>query len=286
MDDRGEEIYSKVLPVTPRGSFSGKLELDADAPLGYYRIVVDTGSNRRSSFGLSFNVAEYRAPEFQVAVTPQEREVAQGDTLRVLVDSTYFFGGPVSNADVSYSVLSNAYRFDYNGDEPGYWSFTDENYDFYAPEYYGPNGGPVAEGEGTTDDQGRFMIELDADLGDEVESRNWTIEARVVDESDQLVAGRATVTVHQGLLYLHPRQQSEKKDHAPLQNPGPADTDRNRADHPGQGKKDEVVSKRHWNLQAQPHRPEAQDSKHLGHGRKRRNQQEHRGVMQIGRAHV
>ncbi len=201
-DDRGEEIYSAMLPVTPQGSFSGELMLDEDAPLGYYRIVVDTGSNRRSQFGLSFNVAEYRAPEFQVNLTPERDEVAQGDTIRVLVDSTYFFGGPVSNADVSYSVLSNAYRFNYTGDEPGYWSFTDENYDFYAPEYYGPTGGPVAEGEGTTDDQGRFMIELVADLGDEAESRNWTVEARVVDESDQLVAGRTTITVHQGLLYV------------------------------------------------------------------------------------
>ncbi|MCD4685115.1 MAG: Ig-like domain-containing protein [Anaerolineae bacterium] len=201
-DDRGEIIYETDLPVTPGGSFSGEVMLADDAPLGYYRVVAGIESNKRSSFGVNFNVAEYRAPEFQVDVLPEVNEVAQGDTIRVLVDSSYFFGGAVSNASVSYTVLANDYRFRYTGNEPGYFSFVDNNYDFYAPEYYGPYGGPVAVGEGLTDAQGRFWIELDADLGDEPESKTWTIEARVVDESDQLVAGRASVTVHQGLEYV------------------------------------------------------------------------------------
>lgn len=201
-DDRGEVIFEQDLLLTPNGSFSGEVLLANDAPLGYYRIVANVSSNQRESFGLSFNVAEYRAPEFQVEVTPQVDQVAQGDTINVLVESRYFFGGAVSDAAVSYSVLSNDYYFNYTGDAPGYWSFTDENYDFYAPEYYGPYGGQVAEGEGKTDAQGRFMIELPADLGEDVRSKTWTIEARVVDESDQLVAGRASVIVHQGLVYV------------------------------------------------------------------------------------
>ncbi|NDJ75176.1 MAG: SH3 domain-containing protein, partial [Chloroflexi bacterium] len=201
-DDRGEIIFEEVLPVTPQGSFSGELMLSPDAPLGYYRIVAEVSSNNRSSFGLSFSVAEYRAPEFEVIVTPAEDEVAQGDEIEVLVDSRYFFGGPVSNATVTYSVLSRDYYFRYTGDEPGYWSFEDNNYDFFAPEYYGPYGEVVAEGEAQTDSQGMFIIRLDADLGELTESQTYTIEANVVDESDQLVAGRAQVIVHKGLNYV------------------------------------------------------------------------------------
>ena len=201
-DDRGEVIYDQVLPVTAQGSFSGELLLGPEAPLGYYRIVAEVSSNARESFSVGFSVAEYRAPEFQVEVTPAQDQVVQGDTIEVLVEARYFFGGAVSNAAVAYSVLAQDYFFNYTGDAPGWWSFVDENYDFYAPEYYGPYGEVIVEGEGQTDALGRYLITLPADLGERVRSQTFTIEARVTDESDQLVAGRAQVIVHQGLVYV------------------------------------------------------------------------------------
>ncbi|GAB4407588.1 MAG: hypothetical protein Kow00106_00470 [Anaerolineae bacterium] len=201
-DDRGEVIYDEILPVTPQGSFSGELQLDPEAPLGYYRIVAEVSSNIRESFDVSFSVAEYRAPEFQVTMTPAQDQVVQGDTIELLVEARYFFGGAVSNAEVAYSVLAQDYFFTYSGDQPGWWSFVDENYDFYAPEYYGPYGEVIAEGEGRTDELGRYLITLPAELGEQGRSQTYTIEARVTDESDQLVAGRAQVVVHQGLLYV------------------------------------------------------------------------------------
>ena len=201
-DDRGEVIYDEILPVTPQGSFSGELQLDPEAPLGYYRIVAEVSSNIRETFDVSFSVAEYRAPEFQVTMTPAQDQVVQGDTIEVLVEARYFFGGAVSNAAVAYSVLAQDYSFTYSGDQPGWWSFVDENYDFYAPEYYGPYGEVIAEGEGRTDELGRYLITLPADLGEQGRSQTYTIEARVTDESDQLVAGRVQVIVHQGLVYV------------------------------------------------------------------------------------
>ncbi len=200
-------IYSETLPVTAQGSFSGEVMLDADAPLGYYRIVANVGSNNRDSFGLSFSVAEYRAPEFQVSAVPSVDAVVQGDKIQVAVEASYFFGGAVSNADLSYDVVSSDYYFNYTGDQPGYWSFTDENYDFYAPDYYGGGQESIASGEGTTDAQGRYVINLDADLAERGTSQTYTIEARVTDESDQLVAARAQVIVHQGLVYVGVRPE-------------------------------------------------------------------------------
>lgn len=199
-DDRGEIVYDEVLPVTPQGSFSGEFVLDDEAPLGYYRISAALASNAREEFGLSFSVAEYRAPEFQVSATPALDQVAPGDTIQVAVEASYFFGGAVSNATVRYSVLARDYTFAYDG--PGYWSFEDRNYDLYAPEYYGPFGEVVDEGEGRTDAQGRYLIEITADLGEKTTSQLYTIEAQVIDESDQMVAARTQVIVHQGLIYI------------------------------------------------------------------------------------
>ncbi len=202
-DDMGELVFDEWLPLTPQGSFNGTLALADDAPLGYYSISAALSeADDARTFGVGFSVAEYRAPEFQVDVLPQQDEVVQGDTIQVLVESRYFFGGAVSGARVEYSVLSDSYYFRYEGGQSGYWSFDDVDYDLFMPYYYGAYAEPIAEGVGTTDASGRFMIELPADLGDEGHSQTYTIEARVTDESDRMVAGRAQVVVHQGLVYV------------------------------------------------------------------------------------
>ena len=210
-DNNGETVYEATLPLTEYGTFSGQFDLADDASLGYYRLVAVLEDNPDLSysprnFSLSFGVAEYRAPEFQVTVTPEATQVVQGDTIRLMVDSAYFFGGAVSNADVSYSVLGQDYFFQYSGRE--LYSFVDYNYDEGPRVTYGGGYGEVvAEGEGTTDAAGNFLIEVPADLGTSTQSQTYTIEARVTDESDQLVAGRADVIVHQGELYVGVRPE-------------------------------------------------------------------------------
>lgn len=199
-DPQGQVVFEAVLPISDQGSFAGEFMLDREAALGYYRISAELSSNQRSEFSLGFNVAEYVAPEFQVEAAPAQDEVVQGDTIEMMVESRYFFGGAVSNATVEWSVLSRNYFFDYAGKE--YYDFSDYNYDAGPVETYGEYGEQIATGVGTTDDQGRFVIEIPADLGTRTQSQEYTIEARVIDESDQLVAGRAQVVVHQGEVYV------------------------------------------------------------------------------------
>ncbi|MBC7810297.1 MAG: hypothetical protein H7175_04080, partial [Burkholderiales bacterium] len=134
-------------------------------------------------------------------VTPEEAEVAQGDTIRVLVDSRYYFGGLVSDATVTYTVVAQPYNFNYTG--RGRYDFADFNYDEGPSEFYGSfYGGEVASGEGVTDEQGQLWIEVPADLEDATQSQLFTIEALVTDESQQSVARRTEVVVHKGLLYV------------------------------------------------------------------------------------
>ncbi len=207
-DARGETVYEATLPLTEYGTFHGQFELAEDASLGYYTLATnfpqpeDRPYYYDRNFRLSFGVAEYRAPEFQVTVTPEHDAVVQGQTISVLVESAYFFGGPVSNAAVSYAVLSQNYFFDYSGRER--YSFVDYDYDAGPREYYGYGGygEVIAEGEGITDEQGRLLIEIPADLSERTQSQTYTIEASVTDESDQQVSGRAQVVVHQGEVYV------------------------------------------------------------------------------------
>ncbi|NWG16872.1 MAG: Ig-like domain-containing protein [Chloroflexi bacterium] len=210
-DANGEIVYEETLSLTPFGTFSGQFDIADDAPLGYYRIEAElprpAGEDfyYGSSASISFGVAEFRLPEFQVNVTPTAGEVAQGDTIQLTVDSRYFFGGVVSNANVDYSVMAEGYYFEYDG--PGYYSFTDYDYDSGPSEFYGFYGGEVASGTGTTDAEGKLVIEVPAELKDSTESQRFTIEAVVSDESQQVVAGRAEVIVHKGLIYVGVRPE-------------------------------------------------------------------------------
>ena len=203
-DDRGEIVYEREVDLTEFGTFNDSFEIADDAPLGFYRVVVDLPSQQefRSEGGsVSFNVAEYRLPEFQVELTPEAEQVVQGETITVELEARYFFGGLVQNATVEYNVIANPYNFDYRGPGSGY-SFVDFNTDGGPSEFYSFNGGVIASGGGATGADGTFTIELPADLEDATQSQSFTIEATVRDESDQTVAGRKEVIVHQGNFYI------------------------------------------------------------------------------------
>ncbi|MEP7286630.1 MAG: Ig-like domain-containing protein [Chloroflexota bacterium] len=209
-DNEGKSVYSKDVPLTPFGTFADSFNIDPNAPLGYYRIVArpfgkpdDTQNNverRKPEFSQNFNVADYRLPEFQVKTNAEQSQVLQGDKIKVTVDSSFFFGGAVSNANVSWTVNSNEYSFPYKG--TGSYSFIDYNEDAGFSSTDNTYGSVIAEGKGKTDAQGKFVIEVPADLGKTPRSQSFTISASVTDESDQQVSGSADVVVHQGQFYI------------------------------------------------------------------------------------
>jgi uncharacterized protein YfaS (alpha-2-macroglobulin family) len=194
-DDQGKELYKEKLPLNEMGTLHGELALSEEASLGYYSISAQLG---QQWFGTSFQVAEYRKPEFQVAVETDRGEYVQGDEITVNVEATYYFGGPVADADVHWTVLTNDYFFRWMG--RGRYDFTD--YDWTQYRYYGPSGEFVTEGEGTTDAQGRFTFEVPAEIADKILSQVYTIEAAVTDVNDQQVASRTDAIVHKGLFYI------------------------------------------------------------------------------------
>ena len=205
-DDRGEIVFEQDVPLTPFGTFSGQFDIADDAPLGFYRINVELPTNGQSRYeggGISFNVAEFRLPEFQVEVTAERDQVVQNDTINVLVDSQFFFGGAVSDAEVNYSVSTEPYFFDYDG--PGFYDFNDIDFDSGPGEFYGFYGEEIASGNGTTDGEGQLVIEVPADLKDSTQSQRWTIEATVLDESGLTVSGRTEVIVNKGQVYIGAR---------------------------------------------------------------------------------
>ncbi len=134
-----------------------------------------------------------------------EDEYLQGDTVEVTVEARYFSGGPLVDAAVDWRLITSPYTFYWANQPDGrYFSFTpydedDFNFDPYRYTYYG---GLVQEGTGTTDDQGRFVIEVPADLGDSQTSQNWRFDATIQSSTNQFVNDETTVPVHRSDFYV------------------------------------------------------------------------------------
>ncbi|HEX2907412.1 MAG TPA: MG2 domain-containing protein, partial [Phototrophicaceae bacterium] len=204
-DSKGNIVYSQEIPVTPFGTISGEFELETDAPLGYYFLRVALPSGTSDAYGgqgnTGFSVAEYRLPEFEVETTAQNDQVANGDTIRVQVNSQYYSGGAISNAQVHYKVISSPAYFHYTG--KGRYNFTDYNIEADPQRYEAAIGG----GQGETDEDGQFQFELPADLSERPYSQRYQIEATVQNENGQNVSARTAVLVHSGLIYLGARSE-------------------------------------------------------------------------------
>ena len=195
-----EAIDTFPLDLNEYGTFESTFTLDEGASLGYYRIegmLPETAGDSVITPGIAaFDVAEYRLPEFQVEVMPRELEVMRGDTIVADIDVSYFFGGPVSDAEITYYVSNQGYFFDYQGQ--GNYSFSAFDFETDMSATTGVN---ISE-QGVTGEDGMLTIEVPADTGTLGQSRGYFIEAVASDESGQSVSGRAEVTVHQGELYV------------------------------------------------------------------------------------
>ncbi|MBM4466567.1 MAG: hypothetical protein FJ014_13605 [Chloroflexi bacterium] len=195
-DDQGKEVYREDLPLSDMGTVHGEFTLDEEASLGYYFIGAQFADQ---GFGVGFQVAEYRRPEFQVDVKADRDAYVHGDEIAVSAAATYYFGGPVANAQVQWSVLSRDYFFPWRG--KGYYDFVDYEWEERG-RYYGYFGELIAQGTGETDAAGRFTFKVPADISLKKLSQVFTIEASVTDINDQQVSSRTEVVVHKGLFYI------------------------------------------------------------------------------------
>ena len=197
-DPEGKDVFAADLSLGDLGTLDGEFGLDEEASLGIYTIRANYLAHKEARFYTTFQVAEYRKPEFQVEIETDRPEYAQGDEINVTAQATYFFGGPVANAEVRYVVLSADYFFAYQG--TGWWDFAD--YDYWRSGGGGPYGERIADGEGLTDDEGRFTFSLEADIAEKLASQLFTLEVTVTDVNNQEVSNRTEAIVHKGTYYI------------------------------------------------------------------------------------
>ncbi|MGB2983150.1 MAG: Ig-like domain-containing protein [Candidatus Bipolaricaulia bacterium] len=202
-----EEIYAESLTLDEFGGFSGTIELAEDTALGDYAIRAVAADR---TFYHEFQVAAYRAPEFEVTVVSDRDEVGKGEPIRAVVSASYFFGAPVTDVPVEWRILSQTYRFAPSAF--GRYSF-DNVHDpwvcwscWWIPESP-PT--PILNGYGRSDADGNLLIKLPLDIAElsagsdpATGSRLLTIEATAYGPNGDTISGRTTVVVHEGSFYV------------------------------------------------------------------------------------
>ncbi len=196
-----ETVLEADLPVSAFGTVNGQTELSPAARLGGYSIELAVGpeSERDTIANAYFQVSAYRKPEFQAEVVTDKPEYRQGETIHATASASYYFGGPVADADVTWRLVSDDYFFSPK-DVEGWWEFID--YDLIEDRYNDAQGEVTSSGQGKTDADGRFSFEVPADISEYPLSQVFTLDVEVTDTSHQVVAMRTSAVVHKSDLYV------------------------------------------------------------------------------------
>jgi uncharacterized protein YfaS (alpha-2-macroglobulin family) len=218
-DGQGNTLLDKDIELSANGTFDGKLQLGTDSGSGNFNIeaklVEAKGPEWANSFYQSFKVLEYRKPEYKLDLTADKEEHINGENAEVKVVSGYFFGAPMPDAQLKWTLKSSDYYFilpeavisRLNATLGGSWfSFSDEG--FFC--YYGcvSQNQLVSQGDVKADANGEATINLPLNLGDKKLSQIYTLEVTVTDANNQSVSNRVSFPVHRGEIYLGVRNDN------------------------------------------------------------------------------
>jgi hypothetical protein len=223
-DPTDKVVYRQPATVDEFGAVQAIWPVSSGAALGYYLVSVVSGDEEATG---SFEVQEYRKPEFEVRVRPAARFVIQGRRVRAAVDARYYFGQPVARGRVHYVVHQQPYYSplrwsdDESGEGGGWWF----------------GGGQTIEGDVRLDEKGLGEILVPSDADEEGRDYSLRIEARVTDAGGREVSGNTVVHATHGPFLLVATQDEYVKA------PGAAATLNVRAvDYAGNPQKGRVVS--------------------------------------------
>lgn len=193
---KDESISKQSVEINDYGTFTASLILDAQASLGTYRIHALDGD-------AFFDVEEYTPSAFKLEVASNKEEYIASDTIALDINANYYFGVPLSEGQVEYSVVSQDYYFDRFSDQ--YFSFGN---DWYYSSYTSYGDKFLRKGRTTLDSLGKARIEQPLDFakffkGDEAnKSKILVFNITVKNSNGQSVSTQKSLIVHRGEFYL------------------------------------------------------------------------------------
>ncbi len=222
---RGEEIAKGEAPIGAFDSVSFDIAIPRGADLGSYYLsgsLDNAGGLGATWMNTSFQVQEYRTPEYEVKVDTGAGPWLFGQTLKGAINGKYYFGAPMADAEVSWTLTRSAGVYSPPNNDG--FSFGDRRWrpwwlygNHYDVDYdesprrrgyrygYHREDDVAAQGTGRTDAKGVLEVSALLERKKDDESKgpgSFTLEAQVFDVNRQAVAGRSTFVVHPAETYV------------------------------------------------------------------------------------
>jgi uncharacterized protein YfaS (alpha-2-macroglobulin family) len=209
-DPQGDELRRGTATVDAAGGFQLEIDIPANANLGWASLQLTTRGRgevqgRMHHHGLQ--IQEFRRPAFEVTASAGPGPHIVGQSAQVEMKASYYAGGGLAGADVSWRVTSAETTFTPpNRDDFifGRWRPWWEMFGF-GERWGGPVfGQSVAAQELTarTDAGGAHVLSIDFVRVDPPLPMEVTAEATVMDVDRQAWSARANLLVHPAALYV------------------------------------------------------------------------------------
>ncbi len=206
-DSRGNQVLEGTAELNALGGFDFSLKLTDTMNLGdaYLQLEATGGSAavENRSFGHRIAVQEFRRPEYEVKTTASEGPHFVGAGADLEVSAAYYAGGGLPNADVTWTVTSQAGEY-----SPPRWD--DFTFGRWVPWWrswrWDRSPTPVVEtGQtftGVTDAAGIHRLRIDFRGVNPPEPSVVTAEATVMDVNRQAWTSKMSLLVHPASLYV------------------------------------------------------------------------------------
>ncbi len=215
-DPQGNDLGGDQAQVNPLGGFDLAFKLPEAVNLGYARLELTAegslGGLNNPQYYHNFQIQEFRRPEFEVTArneTPPPYFAGEGAV--VAVKAAYYAGGPLPDAEATWTVAASPGDYDPPGWpdytfgtwEPWWWSYRPGMGEEIYAEYGGEG---VQTYSGKTDAGGEHFLRLDFDGG---EPRPFSVraEASVMDVNRQAWSSATNLLVHPASLYVGLRSE-------------------------------------------------------------------------------
>ncbi|HEY7514487.1 MAG TPA: MG2 domain-containing protein, partial [Vicinamibacteria bacterium] len=199
-DSRGNEVAKGQLTFDALGGFEITLALPGTMNLGTAGLQISTGGGAHHH---SFEVQEFRRPEYEVTAGASEGPHFAGGHATVTTTAAYYAGGALPGAPVAWRVTASAGHFTPPNREG--WTFGE-----WVPWWLPPEGGgteSMAELVGQTDSSGRHRLRIDFERGLPPRPRRVEAQASVTDVNRQAWTASASLLVHPAALYVGLRSE-------------------------------------------------------------------------------
>jgi alpha-2-macroglobulin len=213
-DTRGAEFAKGETTIDDRGGYELKFSVPTTANAGYANISFETQATGTSG-GLSFQIEEFRRPDFEVSASTSDGPHYVGRHAVATVNAKYYAGGGLASAKATWTVSKEQahfappnhgeYSFGDNTWHPYNWGGDYGGMGYGRGKRFGGYGGRSQASsetwEGVTDAQGAHRLRVDLDVLEPSYPISLALNASVTDVNRQTWVGQTTLLVHPANVY-------------------------------------------------------------------------------------